>query len=246
MTKEVCHSRAIAAFQDTGINVTCVGRPCLGAALGTLAYIDQFMSEKVDQWCDDLQLLSAIATTQPHAAFAAFGHGLSSKWSYISQTLPHISHLFQPLENIIRMVFIPSLTGQLHPSDSDRDLFALPVRLGGLGLRNPMKCSCLEFSASRQICEPLMKLIVAQQHDYSYECLNDQLEARSNIQQQRCQQASQAADTLNSTLPTLSRRSMDFASEKGGSNWLTSLPIEEHGFCLHEGAFKDTLALRYR
>ena len=38
---------------------------------------------------------------------------------------------------------------------------------------------------------------------------------------------------------------MDSASEKGASNWLTSLPIEEHGFCLHKGAFKDALALRY-
>ena len=53
------------------------------------------------------------------------------------------------------------------------------------------------------------------------------------------------ADALKSTLPTLSRWSMDFASEKGASNWLTSLPIEEHGFCLHKGAFKDALALRY-
>lgn len=38
---------------------------------------------------------------------------------------------------------------------------------------------------------------------------------------------------------------MVLASEKGVSNWLTSLPIEEFGFCLHKGAFKDALALRY-
>jgi len=38
---------------------------------------------------------------------------------------------------------------------------------------------------------------------------------------------------------------MDLASEKGASSWLTSLPIEEYGFCLHKGAFRDALALRY-
>ncbi len=38
---------------------------------------------------------------------------------------------------------------------------------------------------------------------------------------------------------------MEPASERGASNWLTSLPIEEFGFCLHKGAFKDALALRY-
>ena len=38
---------------------------------------------------------------------------------------------------------------------------------------------------------------------------------------------------------------MDLASEKGASSWLTTLPIEEFGFTLHKGAFRDALALRY-
>ena len=38
---------------------------------------------------------------------------------------------------------------------------------------------------------------------------------------------------------------MELASERGASNWLTALPIEELGFCLHKGAFADALALRY-
>ena len=35
------------------------------------------------------------------------------------------------------------------------------------------------------------------------------------------------------------------ASKKGASAWLTTLPIEEHGFALHKGAFRDALALCY-
>ena len=38
---------------------------------------------------------------------------------------------------------------------------------------------------------------------------------------------------------------MTLAQEKGASNWLTALPIEEHGFTLHKGAFRDALSLRY-
>ena len=38
---------------------------------------------------------------------------------------------------------------------------------------------------------------------------------------------------------------MDLAREKGASSWLTSLPIEEFGFALHKGAFRDALALQY-
>lgn len=35
------------------------------------------------------------------------------------------------------------------------------------------------------------------------------------------------------------------AVEKGASTWLTSLPLEEFGFSLHKGAFRDALALCY-
>ena len=38
---------------------------------------------------------------------------------------------------------------------------------------------------------------------------------------------------------------MLLAQEKGASSWLSALPIEEFGFALHKGAFRDALALRY-
>ena len=38
---------------------------------------------------------------------------------------------------------------------------------------------------------------------------------------------------------------MNLAKEKGSSTWLTALPLTEHGFSLHKGAFHDALALRY-
>ena len=40
---------------------------------------------------------------------------------------------------------------------------------------------------------------------------------------------------------------MELAQEKGGSSWLTALPLkeQEHGFTLHKGAFQDAIALKY-
>ena len=147
-----------------------------------------------------MSLLAAIATTQPHAAYAAFTHGLSSKWSYLSRTQPSLSNHFEDLENTIRSEFIPTLTGTLPPLDTDRELFALPVRLGGLGLRNPARNCDLEYSASKSISEPLVKLILKQQDEYPYECLADQMAAKSTIHQQRYQQTVQAAEHLKPTL----------------------------------------------
>ena len=35
------------------------------------------------------------------------------------------------------------------------------------------------------------------------------------------------------------------AKEKGASSWLSVLPLDNHGFSLHKGAFKDAICLRY-
>ncbi len=73
--------------------------------------IEHYVSRKVDQWATELQKLSSIADTQPHAAFAALTHGLIHKWTYLARTIPDVGHLFQPLEDTIRNRLIPALYG---------------------------------------------------------------------------------------------------------------------------------------
>ena len=153
-----------------------------------------------------------------------------------------MSKHYQHLENIIRSEFIPALTGNPPPNDSDRDLFALPAKVGCLGLRNPTKSSDQEYTASRTITKSLVDAITNHHGEYSYECITSQMEAKADIRWLGHQQTSQEAENLKCILPTVRHRAMELASEKGASNWLTVLPIEEYGFCLHKG---DALSLRY-
>lgn len=55
--------------------------------------------------------------------------------------IPNTEELFQPLKDAIRTHSIPALTGMAVPSDLERDLFALPYHLGGIGVANPIKDS---------------------------------------------------------------------------------------------------------
>ena len=66
-------------------------------------------------------------------------------------------------------------------------------------------------------------------------------EARSDKIQK---QTSRLTDLKKSLSPSL-QRALDLANEKGASTWLTVLPIDEYGFALHKGAFRDALSLRY-
>jgi len=156
---------------STNINISCSGHSYLGSPLGSSAFVDNFVSEKIDQWSEEIRLLTAIALTQPHAAFAALTHGLSSKWSYLSCTTASLSSHFQKLEDLLRFQLIPTLTGNAAP-DIDHQLFALPAREGGLGIVNLASSCDLEYSTSRAISEPLTRAIL-QGMEYS-----DQLTAK--------------------------------------------------------------------
>ena len=110
--------------------------------------------------------MAAIALSQPHAAHAAFTHGLSSKWFYLIRTIQGIGSLLQPLETVIRSKLIPALTGQPPPSDEVRDLLALPARLGGIALTNPTSAAEVDFSASTKVSDPLKDAILQQCFEY--------------------------------------------------------------------------------
>ena len=80
------------------------------------------------------------------------------------RTLPDIENLLQPLERAISDVLIPSLIGH-NCSEAERDLVALPVRMGGLGLINPSDSAYAEYSASIRVSAPLVSKIEAQSHE---------------------------------------------------------------------------------
>ncbi len=78
------------------------------------------------------------------------------------RTIPDIEDLLQPLENAIQLHLIPALTGRPPCSTIERKLLALPVRLGGLGLRDPSTISSDCFRSSERITAPLVALITSQ------------------------------------------------------------------------------------
>ena len=68
-------------------------RPYLGTVIGSQEYVEEYVSSKVWEWLSSRNILSDIAKSQPHAAFSALTHDLLSKWTYLSQFVPDISHL---------------------------------------------------------------------------------------------------------------------------------------------------------
>lgn len=245
VVKEDKVDAAVAAFQGTEVNITIEGKRQLGAALGTRSFVEEYVHQKVAAWVQEIERLSSIAITQPHAAYAAFTHGLMNKWMFLARTIGGISDHFQPLEEAIRHRFLPSLTGQKALSDAERELMALPVRLGGLGITNPATQTDHQYSTSQRVTAPLAALILQQSPTCPTEVKDMQRKAKSEARSIRRQQEALSAAELMGKLPNNLQRALKVSSEKGASSWLSALPMTEHGFALHKGAFRDALCLRY-
>ena len=245
VTKEGLHDAAVSIFANTGVSVTCNGRPYLGAAIGSQEYVAGHVGSKVNEWTSNIQCLATIAVTQPHAAYSALTHGLMSKWTYLSRTIPDIGPLLRPLDDALFSVLFPALTGRPPPSDLECTLFALPARLGGLGISIPSRSATLELHSSLLITSILCDHILSQDYEYGYEIITKQLEPKALVRQENNAKTSADAEEICELLPASLWRAVDLTKEKGSSTWLSALPLVEHGFALHKGAFHDALALRY-
>ena len=53
------------AFKDTSINVIVQGQKHLGAAIGSREYLEEYVSEKVTDWINDIAKLAELARSQP-------------------------------------------------------------------------------------------------------------------------------------------------------------------------------------
>ena len=214
------------------------------AAIGTRTFVEEYVTQKAIEWTKELERLSSIAISQPHAAYSAFIHGIVSKWTYLARTIPDIADLLMPLEITIRYKFLPAITGQPAISDTERNLLALHVCLGGLGILDPVGLTAFQHESSQEVTKPLTALILR----------NTTCPANTRARQQRSkaearktrQRANKiAADNMLKELPKNLQMVMQVNCEKGASSWRSTLPISEHDFALHKGAFRDVICLRY-
>ena len=67
---------AMTLFEGTGVCITEEGKRHLGESLGTRSSVESYVQHKELEWVEEVKRLSSIVVTQPHAAYAAFTHGL--------------------------------------------------------------------------------------------------------------------------------------------------------------------------
>ena len=110
-------------------------------------YLEEYVSQKVEDWVAQVVQLAEFAKSQPQASYAAFIFGLRHTWTYFQRTLPDIDELLEPLERAIADSLIPTITNH-NCSNEERNLLSLPVRFGGTGITNPKEDAASQYTSS--------------------------------------------------------------------------------------------------
>ena len=153
-----------------------------------------------------------------------------------------IKELLEPLEHAISDALIPSITGHTCTT-SERELLALPMRKGGLGLENPVERAGFEHAMSLQVTAPLVAQIVSQAHEPPDDALIRSLQLTTR--KERHVRLDNKLEDLRNSLPEKTKRAVDLATEKGALRWLTVIPVKEIDLNLNKREFKDAVHLRY-
>ena len=113
-----------------------------------------------------------------------------------------------------------------------------------LGLRDPSTTSSDCFRSSERITAPLVALITSQDENEKVD-IDSVRTVKNDVKRENRRRQDSQSETINAQLTPELKRCVDLSQEKGSSSWLSVLPLEEHGFYLHKGEFRDALGLRY-
>ena len=234
-------ARAEELFQD--INITD-GRKFLGSFIGNAERTAMFVEEKIKEWEKNIEALIEIAKSEPQLAYSAYVFGTSRRWQFVCRTTPNISEPLKKLESVIREKLIPAILGGRNTSDEMRKLYALPARLGGLGIDNPVENADFEYENSKLITEQLTEAIF---HQHSYLQLDENLQDRTKVEvsSRKSARYKELQDEVKAMISEDMIKVIDLSAEKGASIWLTSLPLKDYGFRLNKQQFEDALCMRY-
>ena len=205
----------------------------MGAVIGSPLFRSEYVKKKIELWIEDIEQLAKIAESEPQLAYSAYTKALCMRWCFLQRTVPDIQAFFIPLEETIREKLIPAIIGR-KISDLERRIVALPVRLGGLGIQNPVSTADTEFRNSCIVTENLTTLIVRQETNltnYNIDTVKEDI-ARLKLEKEEglLGQLEEIKDLVDDKL----KRSLELAAEKGGGAWLSALPLQSMGYVLNK------------
>ena len=191
-----------------------------------------------------IEKLSELAQADPHSAYACMIGRMQHKWTFLQRVNPSTEADWEDLENSIRNKLIPSMTGT-SVDEKLRELMSLPVRYGGLGLKNPELEARHQYSNSARISEPLTETLLQQRTEFPADIENEMKRRRNDISKLNDKENETKLRRLEETASASLKRLIQHACRKGSASWLTAKPLADKNMHFNKADFRDLICLRY-
>ena len=165
--------------------------------------------------------------------------------TFVQRVVQECGVLFEPVEEIICDKFLPQLLGSEF-TPGDRAVFALPVKVAGLGIPNPTTTAKNAFRTSKRAASHLTDAISGQGEMDHINHGQVVMEARTEHRGSRRQEH---VANLNSTLAKFAddkQRIVRRAADHPIGAWLSVLPCAKQNAVLSPREFRDGLCMRYQ
>ena len=149
-----------------------------------------------------------------------------------------------PIEEVLRFKFIPAITSGYICPDTERKLLELPIKFGGLGLRNYSETQNIEYQNSRTITKNLTENIILQNKHFQIN-KEEIKKTKNNLKTAKQITYQKKLQELSSNMNEQFKRNIEIIRETGSSNWLSVVPVKEYNYTLNKQQFWDSLRLRY-
>jgi len=164
---------------------------------------------------------------------------------FLLHVIPYCGPLFGELERLLASRFLLALFG-VEVSVVEHDLLALPLRLGGLGVSNPISSASYFYDSSICSIVVLVKSLVSAmlfELDAHLEAVSF---AKADHRKLIDSVFNEQFDRLLPSFDSTQRHAILRAGDSNTSLWLSVLPLERSQFDLSAQEFRDGLALHYR
>eukprot|EP00919_Chromeraceae_sp_WS-2016_P006865 GHVR01016076.1.p1 GENE.GHVR01016076.1~~GHVR01016076.1.p1 ORF type:complete len:415 (-),score=40.31 GHVR01016076.1:131-1375(-) len=168
----------------------------------------------------------------------------SKQWHYYQRITPNCAQAFTPLEHTLHNKLIPNMLDGT-ATTTERRLFALPTRLGGLDITDPTTTAHQAHHTSLKSLEHIIQAVKGT-IEYSTEAhINTIREARKESQNALKSKQEAEYKALTEALNPHTVRCMERSRKYHTSSWLNVQPIEKNNYNLSPTEFRDAINLRY-
>jgi len=220
-----------------------LGHRYLGAGVGSGGFRKEFVEMKVKGWVEDIRKLSVFGKAYPHQAYSLLVRCLIPRWRYLMRTVEVPRDIFGPLERALIDRFFPSVFGWTPIDHGFRRRVGLPARHGGLGIPEVADLAGEEWASSALLTGVLTEAILRQDGGY-VEDLRASRARRAERQRARDTGCQLVADEVEGELSGRAWRGFHEGRMRGGSAWLSVIPMESLNLDLDGLTFRDAVALR--